>query len=57
MGMTQASVSKIERNTDMYVSTLKHFVMAMGGDLEIKAVFPDGEVRINQFSEIASKTA
>jgi DNA-binding XRE family transcriptional regulator len=50
MGMTQATVSKIERNTDMYVSTLKHFVAAMGGNLEIKAVFPDGEVKINQFS-------
>jgi hypothetical protein len=55
MGVSQASISKIERNTDMYVSTLKHFVEAMGGDLEIKAVFPDGEIKINQFGEIAPK--
>lgn len=52
--MTQAAVSKIERNADMYISTLKHFVEAMGGDLDIRAVFPDGEVKINQFEELTA---
>ena len=46
----QASVSKLERRADMYVSTLRDFVRAMGGDLEIIARFPDGEVRISQFN-------
>jgi hypothetical protein len=45
----QASVSKLERRADMYVSTLRDFVRAMGGDLEITARFPEGEVRISQF--------
>ena len=45
----QASVSKLERRADMYVSTLRDFIAAMGGELEIKARFPDGEVRIRQF--------
>ena len=45
----QASVSKMERRTDLYVSTLRGFVRAMGGDLEITARFPEGEVRISQF--------
>ena len=45
----QASVSKLERRADMYISTLRDFVRAMGGDLEITARFPEGEVRINQF--------
>jgi predicted transcriptional regulator len=45
----QASISKLERRTDMYVSTLRDFVRAMGGELEIKARFPEGEVRITQF--------
>ncbi len=48
----QASVSKLERKTDMYISTLRHFIRAMGGDLEINAVFPDGIVKIKQFRDI-----
>ncbi len=49
---TQPEVSKIERRADMYVSTLRKFVQAMGGDLDIIARFPDGSVRINQFHEL-----
>jgi DNA-binding XRE family transcriptional regulator len=46
----QSSISKIEQRTDMYVSTLRSYVRALGGDLEIKVVFPDGsEVQIDQF--------
>ncbi|CAN5728645.1 XRE family transcriptional regulator [soil metagenome] len=47
----QAAVSKLERRTDMYVSTLRRFIEAMGGELEIVARFPDGAVRIKSFSE------
>ena len=46
----QASVSKMERRTDMYIGTLSKFIEAMGGELEIRAIFPDGSVRITQFS-------
>ncbi len=52
--ITQASVSKTEKRTDMYVSTLRSFVQAMGGELEIRAVFPDGTVKIDQFAALAS---
>lgn len=52
MGANQSSVSKLERRTDMYVSTLRSYIEAMGGELEILAKFPDGEVRIAQFSRI-----
>jgi DNA-binding Xre family transcriptional regulator len=48
--MNQAAVSKMERRTDMYISTLTKFIEAMGGHLEIRAVFPDGAVRITQFA-------
>lgn len=48
----QAAVSKIERRTDMYVSTLQHVVRAMGGELEILARFPHGNVRITSFSPL-----
>jgi DNA-binding Xre family transcriptional regulator len=49
MGMNQGNISKLERRTDMYVSTLRTVVEAMGGTLEIIASFPDGDVRIQQF--------
>ena len=50
--MGQGDVSKLERRTDMYVSTLASYLQAVGADLEIRAVFPDGRaVKITQFSE------
>ena len=48
----QPAISKMERRADMYVSTLQDFVKAMGGRLEIRAVFPDGAVRITQFADL-----
>jgi len=48
----QPAVAKIEKRTDMYVGNLRRFVRAMGGELEIIARFPEGEVRISNFSEI-----
>jgi len=48
----QANVSRIERRTDMYISTLRSYIEAMGGQLDIVARFPNGEVHINQFEEI-----
>jgi len=48
----QSNVSRIEKRTDMYLSTLRSVIKAMGGDLEVVARFPDGSVRINQFEEI-----
>jgi transcriptional regulator with XRE-family HTH domain len=50
LNVQQAAVSRLERRTDMYISTLRDFVRAMGGDLEIIARFPDRQpVRITQF--------
>jgi DNA-binding XRE family transcriptional regulator len=46
--MSQAAVSQLEQRTDMYLSTLQNFVQAMGGHLELHAVFPDGEVALLQ---------
>jgi len=51
LGVKQAFVSKLEHRTDMYVTTLAKFIEAMGGKLEIRAVFPDGAVRITHFAE------
>ena len=57
MGVNQASISKVERRTDMYISTLRDFIRAMGGELQIKAVFAEGEVLIDQFAKDRSLTA
>ena len=54
LGATQPEISKMEHRADMYVSTLRRFVEAMGGELEIIARFPDGIVRITQFQELDS---
>ena len=53
LGVKQAEISKIENRTDIFVSTLRRFVQAMGGDLEIRAVFPDWAVIIRNFSSLA----
>ncbi len=50
LGVNQSAVSKIEKRTDMYLSTLRSYVEAMGGSLEIRAVFPDGSVRVDVLS-------
>ena len=49
LGMHQSEVSKIEPRADICVSTLIEYVEALGGHLEIRAVFPDHEVRMSQF--------
>src|SRR5215469_5595202 len=49
--ISQGAVSKVERRSDMFVSTLRNYVRAIGGDLEIRAIFPEGDVLIDQFSE------
>lgn len=48
----QPSIAKIEKRTDMYISTLRSHIEAMGGELEVVARFPDGAVKISNFSEI-----
>jgi transcriptional regulator with XRE-family HTH domain len=53
--VNQAAVSKMERRTDMYVSTLQDFVRAMGGELKITASFPEGTVEIRQFQTKAER--
>jgi transcriptional regulator with XRE-family HTH domain len=40
LGITQPSVLKIERQTDLYISTLQRFVEAAGGKLELRVELP-----------------
>lgn len=47
--INQGAVSMMEKRTDMYVSTLRNYIEAMGGELKITAEFPDGSIQIEQF--------
>ena len=41
LGQTQANVSRIEHQDDLYLSTLREYVEALGGRLQIAAIFDD----------------
>lgn len=44
--MSQPRVSTLERQHDLYLSTLQEYVRALGGELEVTAVFGDDRVLI-----------
>lgn len=48
---SQANVSKIERQTDLYLSTLKKYIQGIGGDLEIRVRMPEGEFTLDWIFE------
>ena len=50
--VTQGYISKLERQDDMLVSKLYTYVEALGGQVEIRAKFPNQGVQIKQFREI-----
>jgi DNA-binding XRE family transcriptional regulator len=52
--MDQGNISKLEKRTDMYLSTLRSYIEAMGGSLEIRAVFPDGAVQIDLLNKLSA---
>jgi len=47
LGVTQANISRIEHEEDLYLSTLRAYVEALGGELRVKAVFEDQEVYLD----------
>jgi transcriptional regulator with XRE-family HTH domain len=52
LNVPQSSISRIEQRADMYLSTLRNYIHAIGGELRIQAVFPDGAtVVIDRFGE------
>jgi transcriptional regulator with XRE-family HTH domain len=55
--VTQGYVSKLERQDDMLLSKLYAYVEALGGQVEIRAKFPNQEVQNKQFREIAKLKA
>lgn len=54
LNVQQPSIAKMERRTDMYLSTLRSHIEAMGGHLDLVARFPEGDVKISNFSDLES---
>jgi transcriptional regulator with XRE-family HTH domain len=53
LGINQGAVSKIEHRADLYISTLRRFIHAVGGELRIMAQFPGGDpIEIELLSDI-----
>lgn len=50
--VSQAQVSRIENQADLYLSTLRSYIAAMGGELQLRAVFPDGQAAIISVDEL-----
>src|SRR5437016_973403 len=54
----QPSVSKIEKQTDMYLSTLRSYVEAIGGELDLVVRLPSRRVmRLHRLGEMLSASA
>ena len=51
MNIPQSAVSRMERQKDYRLSTLQRYVAALGGRLEMRAVFPDDTVDLNSLVE------
>ncbi|WP_022963815.1 XRE family transcriptional regulator [Halopseudomonas pelagia] len=57
LNVQQPSIAKMERRTDMYLSTLRSHIEAMGGHLDLVARFPEGDVKISNFSDLEAESA
>ncbi len=47
LGLTQDNVSRLERRTDLHLSTLRRFIEALGGRIELRVHFDDDELEFN----------
>ena len=52
LNVNQPAVAKLEHRTDVYLSSLRSYIEAVGGELRIMAVFPDTEFEIATFSGV-----
>src|SRR6266571_403180 len=57
LGVSQTNISRIEHENDVYVSTLRSYVEALGGRLELRAVFSDRDVGIDVSNFFFNDTA
>lgn len=53
LGIKQPTLSRMESQDDMQISTLRRVIESLGGELEIIARLPDGDVRLSQFQDVS----
>ena len=53
LGVRQPTLSRLESQGDMQISTLRRLIQALGGELEIIARLPGGSIRVTQFDDAA----
>lgn len=54
--ISQPAVSKIEKQTDMYLSTLRSYVEAVGGELDVIVRLPNrAPVRVKSLDDMSSR--
>jgi transcriptional regulator with XRE-family HTH domain len=56
IGIKQPSLSKLEKQSDMQISTLQKIIHALGGKLEMIARFPNSAVKIEQLGRTADRS-
>ena len=56
LNIKQPTLSKIESQGDMQIGTLSRIIEALGGELELIAHLPGGDVRLSQFGQDASES-
>ena len=50
IGIKQPSLAKLEKQSDMQISTLRKIIEALGGELDLVARFPKGTVKIGRLT-------
>jgi ribosome-binding protein aMBF1 (putative translation factor) len=56
LNVKQPSIAKLEQRTDMYISTLRDHIHALGGELFMFARFPEGDVKISAPGALSTAT-
>ena len=53
LGVSQPCLSKMEKQTDMQIGTLDRIITSLGGQLEVIAHMPAGDIVLTQFTKSA----
>jgi transcriptional regulator with XRE-family HTH domain len=52
----QSAVSRMEKRSDLLLSTLREYVGALGGKLELRAVFPDADFELETLETVETRS-
>jgi len=55
LGVKQPTLSQLESQDDMQISTLRRIIEGLGGELEIIAALPSGRITLSQFRHVERK--